>query len=364
VGGLAFIKGRMTARTRRILQVVLSLLLVAAIFFLVFRRIDLSQVWAQIQEMTWIELGTIAAIALWNFMTYWALWIAVLPGLSLGRAMVVTQSGTMVTNTVPGGSAIGVGMAYSMFDSWGFLRSQSTIAVLVTGVLNTVVKFALPVLALALVALQGDVASQRLAAGLAGFGLLIAAATVLGLAFRNEAVAFRLGEFAASWASKLRAMVHRPPVPGWGPAFVDVRARSQQLLHDRWPIIITLALVSHLSLYLVLLVSLRHVGISDDEVGWAQVLAVFAFARLVTAIRFTPGGAGVVDAVLIGGLVAAGGERAAVAAAVLIFRFLTWLLPVPIGALAYFGWRRQQTRRGSGREETSRAGARQGSPFD
>ena len=103
--------------------------------------------------------------------------------------------------------------------------------------------------------------------------------------------------------------------------------------------------MSHVSLYLVLLVSLRHVGVSDDEVGWAQVLAVFAFARLVTAIRFTPGGAGVVDAVLIAGLVPAGGNRAAVAAAVLIFRFPTWLLPVPIGALAYFGWRRQQARR-------------------
>jgi sugar lactone lactonase YvrE len=41
-------------------------------------------------------------------------------------------------------------------------------------------------------------------------------------------------------------------------------------------------LVSHLSLYAVLLVSLRHVKASDAEVAWVQVLAFFAFARLLT----------------------------------------------------------------------------------
>jgi uncharacterized protein (TIRG00374 family) len=68
---------------------------------------------------------------------------------------------------------------------------------------------------------------------------------------------------------------------------------------------------------------------------------VFAFARLATAIPFTPGGAGVVEAVLIGGLVAAGGDRSKVVAAVLVFRALTWLLPVPIGIVAYLRWRRR-----------------------
>jgi putative heme transporter len=42
----------------------------------------------------------------------------------------------------------------------------------------------------------------------------------------------------------------------------------------------------------VLLVCLRNVGVSDAEVGWTVVLAVFAFARLVTAVPITPGGPG------------------------------------------------------------------------
>jgi putative heme transporter len=338
---------RLSPRSRRVLQVSLSFALVIGIFVVVFRRIDVSAVWTQIEQMTWVELATITAIALWNLLTYWLLWVAVLPGLSLRRAMVVTASGTAVTNTVPGGSAVGVGLAYAMFDSWGFSRANSTIAVLVTGAWNTLIKFALPVLALALVALQGDATPQRVAAGLAGIGLLVVAVVLFALTLRSERVAFRIGELAAQIASRFRTLIRRPATYRWGQLFVDFRARSQHLLRDRWPAITIAALVSHLSLYLVLLVTLRHVGVSDAEVGWAQVLAVFAFARLVTAVRFTPGGAGVVEAVLIAGLVAAGGERARVAAAVLVFRFLTWLLPVPIGGLTYLGWRRQQGRRGA-----------------
>ena len=92
----------------------------------------------------------------------------------------------------------------------------------------------------------------------------------------------------------------------------------------------------------MLLVALRQVGVSEAEVSWAEVLAVFAFARLATAIPFTPGGAGVVEAVLIGGLVAAGGEADQVTAAVLVYRALTWALPILVGIVCYLWWRRRR----------------------
>ena len=101
------------------------------------------------------------------------------------------------------------------------------------------------------------------------------------------------------------------------------------------------SLVSHLSLYVVLLVALRDVGVSDTEVGWAEVLAVFAFARLATAIPLTPGGVGFVEGVLVTGLVGAGGDPDEVAAAVVVYRALTWALPILVGIGCYLWWRRQ-----------------------
>jgi putative heme transporter len=50
------------------------------------------------------------------------------------------------------------------------------------------------------------------------------------------------------------------------------------------------------------------------------VLAVFAFARLATAIPLTPGGLGFVEGVLVTGLVGAGGDPDEVAAAVVVYR--------------------------------------------
>jgi hypothetical protein len=45
-------------RSRRVIQVTLSSLLVIGIFVLVFKRVDLASVWAVIRDMTWIELAT------------------------------------------------------------------------------------------------------------------------------------------------------------------------------------------------------------------------------------------------------------------------------------------------------------------
>jgi uncharacterized protein (TIRG00374 family) len=94
----------------------------------------------------------------------------------------------------------------------------------------------------------------------------------------------------------------------------------------------------------VLLVCLRDVGVSEAEVGWAEVLAAFAFARLATAIPLTPGGVGFVEAVLITTLSAAGGDRDQVAAAVLVYRALTWALPILVGSVCYLRWRRSSIR--------------------
>jgi putative heme transporter len=143
------------SRTRLLVQGVLSLVLVVAIFYFLRKKIDPAQMWAAITAMTWLELAILSLLALWNLCTYAFVWMSVTPGLGFWRAMVMTQATTAVANTVPGGSAIGIGMTYAMLGSWGYSRSRTTTAVLVSGVWNSFIKLGMPVLALALVALQG-----------------------------------------------------------------------------------------------------------------------------------------------------------------------------------------------------------------
>jgi len=308
--------------------------------------------------MTSLELAGLLAIVAWNLATY-AL-VPVTAGLGFWRIMIVTQAATAVANTVPTvGPAIGTGLTYRMLGSWGYSRSRATTAMLVSGVWNSLAKLGLPVLALVLLALQGNTSPRRVSAALAGIAGLVVAIAVFALLLRSQELARRFGLWAGRFASWSLGLVGRPPVAGWELVTAKFRARTLALLHGQWVPITVATLVSHLSLYLVLLVSLRQVGVSDAEVAWAQVLAVFAFARLATAVPFTPGGVGVVEAVLIAGLVAAGGDREQVTAAVLVYRALTWALPILLGVGCWLWWHQSLLR-----SQAAITGGRQVSSLD
>jgi uncharacterized protein (TIRG00374 family) len=213
----------------------------------------------------------------------------------------------------------------------------------VSGLFNNFAKLGLPVLALALLLFDSEPSAARVTAGLAGVAGLVASVVALWLLMRSRESAARLGRVTGRWASAVVHLFGRPPVQGWDKATTKFRDRTALLLHARWYWITLATLVSHLSLFAVLLLALRFVGVDGDQVTWIEALAVFAFARLLTAIPFTPGGLGVVELALITGLAAAGGPRAEVAAAVLIFRALTYVLPIPIGLVTYVIWRRKRS---------------------
>jgi len=321
---------------------VLSVAVVVVIFYGLFRGTDLAEVGRAIGDMTGIELAGLLAVALWNLASYWLVLVCVLPGLSTAQAGVSSLTSTAISNTAPAGAAFGIGVTYAMYVSWGFAPRAVTLSVLVSGVWNSFVKLGMPVVALAFLAAQGDAGAGRLTAALAGVGALVVVVVVFALMLRSEAVARRVGDGAGAVVSGVVRLFRRGPVTGWGDAAVGFRAQTIELLEGRWPVLTLVTVVSHLSLYVVLLVSLRHIGVSEDEVGWAEILAAFAFVRLLTALPITPGGAGVVELALTAALVLAGGDRELVVAAVLVFRILTYLLPIPLGAVTYVVWRRRQ----------------------
>jgi hypothetical protein len=102
-----------------------------------------------------------------------------------------------------------------MLDSWGFSRGRGTLAVLVTGVWNAFIKLALPVLALALIALQGDASRSRVAAGAVAVVLLGVAVGGFGQMLRSDRAAARAGRLAERAANRARRLLRRPPVGGW-----------------------------------------------------------------------------------------------------------------------------------------------------
>jgi uncharacterized protein (TIRG00374 family) len=304
---------------------------------------SISDVWASVQAMTGTQIVILLVAAVWNLLTYQFVMVVTTPGMTLRQATVSTETTTAVSNTLLGGAAIAVGLTYAMNSSWGFSRSRTSVSLLLSGLWNNFAKLMLPVLALAILAFSSTPSTARLTAGLIGVAVLVAAVVVLTVVLRSREGAERFGLRAARIASAIRRLFGRPPVHGWELATTKFRDRTVLLLRARWHVLTLATLLSHLSLFLVLLLALRFAGVTADQVGWPEVLAVFAFARLLTAIPFTPGGLGVIELALITGLSAAGGDRAAVAAGVLVFRVLTYVLPIPLGVLTYVFWRRNQS---------------------
>lgn len=331
-------------RGRRLVGGVLSCALVAGVFVWFLPQFtSLADVWTSVRAMTWVELTVLALAAAWNLASYQFVMVSATPGLTLRQAFVSTETTTAVSNTVLGGAAIALGLTYAMNSSWGFSRSRTSVALLVSGLWNNFAKLGLPVLALALLAFSAPPTAGRLTAGLIGLAVLVVAVVLLGGLLRSREGAERIGLAAARAASALRRPFRRGPVSGWDRATTKFRDRTALLLRARWHWITLATLVSHLSLFLVLLLALRFAGVDGDQVSAVEALAVFAFARLLTAVPFTPGGLGVIELALITGLAAAGGPRALVAAAVLVFRALTYVLPIPIGLGTYVFWRHNRS---------------------
>ena len=170
--------------------------------------------------------------------------------------------------------------------------------------------------------------------------IALAFAALYPIAHGNLLAAFALFSMAVAGWRRLARVLRRSPRGSMTDALVHFRTETVGLLHSRWPALSVATLISHLSLFVVLLIALRHIGVSNDEVSWQQVLAAFCFVRLLTALPITPGGLGVVELGATAALVAAGGDRGQVVAAVLVYRAATYLPPVPLGLAAYAFWRK------------------------
>jgi uncharacterized protein (TIRG00374 family) len=329
---------------RRLLAPVFSLVLVAAVFVWFLPQFtSLADVWDAVQAMAGWQIAVLAAATVWNLATYQFVMVTTTPGMTLRQATVSTQTTTAVSNTLVGGAAIALGLTYSMNSSWGFSRSRTSVSLLTSGLWNNFAKLGLPVVALALLAFSTPPTPGRILGGVLGLAGLAAAITVLALVLRSREGAARIGRGLQRAVNTVLRRLKRPPAQGWDLATTKFRDRTVLLLSARWHWLTLATVVSHLSLFLVLLLALRFSGVSAEQVSWAEALAVFAFARLLTAVPFTPGGLGVIEVAMITGLAAAGGDRPAVAAGVLVYRVLTYVLPIPLGVLTYLFWQRNRS---------------------
>jgi len=330
---------------KRLLGGIATALVAGAVFFFVLPRIaDYRDVWDVLEDIGWQDALLLVGATLLNLATFPPPWMVALPGLRYRQAFVLTQASTALSLVSPAGAAVGMAGSYSMLRSWRFGAGAVALAVAVTGIWNQLANLAFPIVGLALLTgVDEDHPALRTAA-FVGLGVLVAVIVVFALALSSPERARRIGDRTArlaTWAS--RPLRRQPPTWG-GESFARFRSSALVLLRSRWHVLTVATLVGHLTVFVLLLVCLRAVGVSGGEVSWIEGFAAWALIRILGALPLTPGGVGIVELGLSGALVAFGASNPDAVAATLLYRSLTVLPTLALGLLAAVTWRSHHPR--------------------
>jgi uncharacterized protein (TIRG00374 family) len=286
------------------------------------------------------EVAALVAVATLNLATFGPPWMAALPGLSFLHALVLSQASTAAASVLPGGDAVGIAIGYSMLRRWGFTVEQVTVGSAATTVWNAFANVLFAVVAVGFLAVAGESHALLTTAAVVGTAAVAVAVALFAVALHDDGNARLVGGLAGRIWSRAARLLHRQPVHGWDERLVGFRREAVGLLRRRWLSLTAATLAGHLTVFLVLLVALRAVGVPSAEVSLAEAFAAWALIRILTTVPITPGGLGVVELGLTGALVTFGGDGATVVAAVLLYRVLTYVPPIAIGGICLLVWRR------------------------
>jgi uncharacterized membrane protein YbhN (UPF0104 family) len=326
---------------RRIIESVLSLAVTVIMFLFVVPAVSgshYSAIWEQISTLSIAHLSMLTGIWALAVLAYSGVMVNCLPGLRRPQAITVNLAGSAVSNVVPFGGAVGVGATYAIDMSWGFSPPTVTLSILVSGVWNVFVKLALPVIALVLLLTTGRDTGQLVIPAILGVAALITAIGVLALIMRSEALAIRVAALGQRLVTPLARRVSRFGAIDVQRSVLDFRHHSIGLLRRHWALITMWVVLFNLIQYLLLLACVRSIGLDTHQLGWIEVFAAFAFARLLETIPITPSGVGFVETGAAATLISFGGHAEAATAAVFLFRGFTYLLEIPTGAIAWGVW--------------------------
>jgi len=295
---------------------------------------DYRSVWNVLEGFSWPWIVGLFAAAAINVATFGPPWMAALPGLSYLHSSRVTLASTAVSVLTPGGAAGGMAVSFGMLRSWGFQGRSVGLAVTVTSIWNQLAILGIPILAVAALVAEGDRNRTIEWVALISLAVFCAIVAAFAVGLANPRLTRRIGDKAARVTSWAKGLLHKAPVTWNGEAFVRFRGESIVLIRDRWWYLTLTTLANYLSVFLLLLVAVRSVGVGPDEVTVVEAFAAWAISRVLGSIAPTPGGLGVVELGLTGTLVAFGASSAEAVTAALVYRVLMDVPTLVLGFLA------------------------------
>jgi uncharacterized protein (TIRG00374 family) len=240
----------------------------------------------------------------------------------LRRAFAITYAGNALSTTLPAGPAVSVVYTFRQFRRGGASAQLATAVILAGGVITTTAYSLIGMLAL-----LADPHARGIA--LLGLAVPLALALVLVPALRWRPLRVLL---AAPLRRAYRAAVAHPKIAPYAERLAGTRDILRPTRRD-WAALISLALLNWLFDILALLAAAHAVGIDVDPNGVA--LAYYAAQAAGSLLPLLPGGLGAVEGSMAASLVAFGATLSPAAAAVGLYRLVSYWAVVVVGWIAW-----------------------------
>lgn len=286
-------------------------------------------------EIGWWWFPLMLALEAGSFACLWlVMWVAI-RSVSLWQIASSQLASNAFGRIVPGGGAAAGALQYRMLADTGASRGATATGLTAANLLTFGVLLGLPLLSIPAI-LDG-----RVDAGIRS--LLVWAAMILVALVAGGVVLVvtdrplrRVGLLTQRLRNRLRP--HRAPMANLPDRLVSERDLIVRVVGERWKAALAGSLGKWLLDFAVLAVALRSVG---AEAPLSLVLLAYFAAQLLVQIPITPGGLGFVEAGLTGSLALAGVSGGDAVLATLAYRLFSYWLPIPLGGLSWWLFRRR-----------------------
>jgi uncharacterized membrane protein YbhN (UPF0104 family) len=241
-----------------VVSTAVTLVVLAVVFVGIFPKVaDYSEAWSSIQQMPTVYVVALVVATVVNLAVYvWPLQAA-LPGLGYGPGFVVRQTSFAISNAVPAGGAVGLGVQYGMLDSYGFGAGPAASAIAIVSVFNVFATLFMPVLGVVALLASGVVEDTYVlmaAIGILAVGVAVVAFTVV---LRSEHGARTVGRWAERLVNPVtRRLAHGRSLDLTG-KILDFRSSVVDVMRTRWVQVTLSTLLLQLTSWAVLVLALR-----------------------------------------------------------------------------------------------------------
>ncbi len=304
---------------------------------------DFSGVWSAIKSIPLTTLAWFLVVALVIRVLLAGSYNTLMPGLSLTRSLIAREAASAVGNVVPGPSSTAT--QYVILRSWGVSTDDFAGATITVSLLTNVLVFSAPGALFVVWTLLGMPTSGGYdnvwLIGLIAVGTSVLAIGLVVAVASSERLAAIAGRTGQGLVNPPRRLFRKEPVTDGADRCVALRADTLHRVKDHGTVLLGCIAGSYLLNGVLLVSCLWASGIARSDLALSLGLLLYSVGRIATVISITPGGVGVAEVAYTVVYVAVLGESAhnSVVAGVLLYRALTYLLPMFTGAFCYVLWR-------------------------